>query len=489
MQNRSGHTRMSGVRPVSLATTAPESESGRQSTRRNAELGLLVLGWAIGSIALANVVWATGVGITPRFWLAITVLAALGLFANIAVRILAPYAEPIMLPTAYLLNALGLVMIYRLDIAESQRAADNGSPEPTPQVFGQLTWTILGVALLVATLLLVKDHRRLQRYTYISMVVGVGLLLLPLLPYIGRTVNGATLWINATPWNTVKPLTFQPAELSKIALAIFLAGYLVTHRDALAIVMHKWLGMSFPRGRDLGPIIVAWLIALAIMGFETDLGTALIFFGLFIAMLYVATQRRSWLYIGAVMGISGAALAYFVFPHVRLRVQIWIDPFPYATEQGYQIVQSLYGLANGGILGTGLGQGVPQLVPFASNDFILSAFGEELGLTGLIAILLLYGILVQRGLRTAAACRDVFGRLLTAGLAVVLALQVFVVAGGVTKLIPMTGLTTPFLSAGGSALIANWIMIGLLLRVSDITRRPDPEVTSPDESLTQVVRL
>lgn len=468
---------------ATAAAPAPASQSVRQPTRRNQELALLAFGWLLGAYALANVGFGTDTGLPSRFWAALAVLAGAGLIAHAAVRTLAPYAEPIMLPTAYTLNVLGLVMIYRLDIAEAARAEANGSPDPTPEVLGQLTWTILGVALVAAVLLVVRDHRRLQRYTYISLIVGVGLLLLPLAPVLGYTVNGATLWIK------VGSLTFQPGELAKIVLTVFLAGYLVTHRDSLATVRTKVLGLSLPRGRDMGPLLVGWLLALAVMAFETDLGTALIFFGLFVAMLYVATQRRGWVILGAVLMVIGAVAVYFAFGHVRTRVEIWLDPFQYATDSGYQIVQSLYGLANGGVLGTGWGQGYPQLVPFASSDFILSAFGEELGLAGLMAVLLLYAILVQRGLRTAVACRDVFGRLMATGLSVVFALQVFVVAGGVTKLIPMTGLTTPFLSAGGSALIANWMMVALLLRISDITRRPDPVVTSPDERLTQVVRL
>lgn len=467
--------------PAAAAPAAPADII--QPTRRNQELALLGFAWFLGAVALANVGWATQDGLPGRFWTALAVLAGAGLVAHVAVRLMAPYAEPVMLPTAYLLNFLGLVMIYRLDVAAARRAEANGSPAPTPEVLGQLTWTVLGVALLAATLLIIRDHRKLQRYTYISLVVGVGLLLLPLVPGLGTTINGARLWIS------VGPLSFQPGELAKIALAIFLAGYLVTHRDSLAIVRTKILGVSLPRGRDLGPLLGAWLLALAIMAFETDLGTAAIFFGLFVAMVYVATQRRGWLILGALLLVVGGILAYLMFGHVRTRVEIWLDPFEFANDQGYQIVQSLYGLANGGLLGTGWGQGYPQLVPFASSDFILSAFGEELGLTGIFALLLLYAILVQRGLRTAVACRDVFGRLLATGLAFVFALQVFIVAGGVTKLIPLTGLTTPFLSAGGSALIANWIMVALLLRISDITRRPDPVVTSPDQSLTQVVRL
>ncbi|MCH9718473.1 MAG: FtsW/RodA/SpoVE family cell cycle protein [Actinomycetia bacterium] len=456
---------------MSAPATASPPRSVDQPTRRTQELGLLILGFAIGAVALANVGWGTGIGLPGRYWLCLAVMAIAGVLAHLAVRRWAPYAEPIMLPTAYLLNFLGLAMIYRLDIAAAERAVENGSPTPTPESSGQLTWTILGVLLLGAVLLLVKDHRKLQRYTYISMLLGVLLLLLPLFPFIGHTVNGATLWIK------IGPLTFQPGELAKIVLTLFLAGYLVTHRDSLATVRRKVLGISLPRLRDTGPLLGAWLLALAIMAFETDLGTALIFYGLFIAMVYVATQRIGWVILGALMFALGATVLYFLFDHVKVRVQIWLDPFQYANDSGYQIVQSLYGFANGGMFGTGWGQGYPQFVPFASSDFILASFGEELGLTGMIALLLFYGILVQRGFRTAVACRDSFGRLFAAGLASVFALQVFVVAGGVTKLIPMTGLTTPFLSAGGSALIANWIMIGLLLRISDITRLPNPHVT------------
>lgn len=468
--------------PVTPATTST-AEPVEQPTRRGQELLLMCFAWVLGSLALSNVGWATQDGLPARFWTALAVLAGAGLVAHAAVRALAPYAEPVMLPTAYLLNYLGLVMIYRLDVAAARRAEENGSPAPTPEVIGQLAWTVLGVLLLAAVLLIVRDHRKLQRYTYLSLIAGVMLLLLPLVPGLGTTINGARLWIS------VGPFSFQPGELAKIALAIFLAGYLVTHRESLAIVRNKVLGVSLPRGRDLGPLLGAWLLALAIMAFETDLGTAAIFFGMFVAMVYVATQRRGWLVLGAILLVVGGLLAYLLFGHVRTRVQIWLDPFAFANDQGYQIVQSLYGLANGGLLGTGWGQGYPQLVPFASSDFILSAFGEELGLTGIFAVLLFYAILVQRGLRTAVACRDVFGRLLATGLAFVFALQVFIVAGGVTKLIPLTGLTTPFLSAGGSALIANWIMVALLLRISDITRRPDPVIESPDQALTQVVRL
>ena len=259
-------------------------------------------------------------------------------------------------------------------------------------------------------------------------------------------------------------------------------------RDSLALVRTKVLGMGFPRARDLGPIIIAWLVSLGVLIFERDLGTSLLFFGLFVCMLYIATQRRSWIILGGLLFAVGGVLAYFAFAHVRSRVTVWIDPWAYADGAGYQIVQSLYGLSNGGVFGAGLGQGFPNYVPFANTDFIVAAIGEELGLTGMFALLLLYAILVERGFRTAVSVRDGFGQLLAVGLSITFALQVFVIIGGVTRLIPLTGLTTPFLSYGGSSLIANFVIIALLLRISDRARRPEVAAPSPDEALTQVVR-
>jgi len=305
---------------------------------------------------------------------------------------------------------------------------------------------------------------------------------LPLVPGIGTTVNGATLWIR------VGDLSFQPAEAAKILLTIFFAGYLVAKRDSLAVVRTKFIGIELPRLKDLGPLVIAWLVSLAVLVFERDLGTSLLFFGLFVAMLYIATQRRSWIILGGLLFLVGAVLAYYNFAHVRSRVTVWLDPWAYADTGGYQIVQSIFGLANGGVLGAGLGQGFPNLVPFAKTDFIVAALGEEIGVTGLFALVLLYAILIERGLRTAVAARDSFGQLLAAGLSIVLAIQVFVIIGGVTGLIPLTGLTTPFLSYGGSSLVANWVIVAILLRISDRSRRPAPVAPSPDEAMTQVVR-
>ena len=454
----------------------------RRSNKRGVELMLLILAWLLGLFGALQVGWATGEGVTSRLWITIAVVGVLALAMHIAVRIWAPFADPIMLPVATALTILGLVMIYRIDVSALRRAQLNNSPPPTPDVYSQLTWFAVAVILFIAVLILVQDHRRLQRYTYTFGLVGLILLVLPLAPIIGTTVNGATLWVRAFGFS------FQPAEIAKILLTIFFAGYLVVKRDSLALVRTKFLGIGLPRLKDLGPIVIAWLVSLAVLVFERDLGTSLLFFGLFVCMLYIATQRRSWIIIGGLLFAVGGFLAYEAFAHVRSRVTVWLDPWAYADTGGYQIVQSIFGLANGGVMGTGLGQGFPNLVPFANTDFIVSALGEELGITGMFAIILLYAVLIERGLRVAVSVRDGFGQLLAAGLSITLAIQVFVIIGGVTGLIPLTGLTTPFLSYGGSSLIANWVIVALLLRISDRARRPEIITPSQDDALTQVVK-
>ena len=455
-----------------------------QPTRRWVELALILGALVVGLGGLLQVNWSTGDAVPTSHWLVIGLVAVLAIVMHVIVRWKARYADPILLPAATLLTMLGLVMLYRLDVAAALRATRNEAPAPTPDVTAQLTWFAIATVLFVAVIVLVEDHRRLQRYTYTFGLLGLVLLVLPLAPIVGATINGATLWIR------VGQFSFQPAELAKILLTIFFAGYLVEKRDSLAIVRTKVLGLGVPRLKDLGPIFVAWLVSLAVLIFQRDLGTSLLFFGLFVSMLYIATQRRSWLILGALLFGVGGLLSYQFFSHVRSRVTVWLDPWSYADTGGYQIVQSLYGLANGGVFGAGLGQGFPNYVPFAQTDFIIAALGEELGLTGLFAIIALYAILIERGLRTAVSVRDGFGQLLAAGLSITLALQVFVIIGGVTRLIPLTGLTTPFLSYGGSSLIANWIIVALLLRISDRARRPqDLAAPAPDEALTQVVRI
>jgi cell division protein FtsW (lipid II flippase) len=309
------------------------------------------------------------------------------------------------------------------------------------------------------------------------------LLILPLMPGIGRTINGARIWIN------LGPFSFQPGEAAKICLAIFFAGYLVVKRDALALAGRRIAGVDLPRGRDLGPILAGWLVSVAILVFQRDLGSSLLFFGLFVVMLYVATERPGWLLVGGVLFAGGAWFGYAAFAHVKVRFEAWLEPFGDPDRNG-QIINGLFGLAHGGILGRGWGQGSPQLTPYSFSDFIAASMGEELGLTGLMAILLIYGLIVERGLRIALTCRDAFGKLLAAGLAFSFALQVFVVVGGVTRLIPLTGLTTPFMAQGGSSVVMNWAIIALLLRISDQTRRPAPEISTFDrDEETQVVKL
>lgn len=450
---------------------------------RRTELGLLIVAWAIGAVCYATVDMAT-LGSLPANLVGVLVLSgAVMLAGHIVIRRLAPYADPVLFPVAAMINLLGLVMIHRLDVADELRAQANGNKPPALDAVAQATWVLVALVLFTLVLFLVTDHRKLQRYTFTSLVVGLALLLLPLLPVIGTSINGARLWVR------LGPLSFQPSELAKIALTIFFAGYLVRKREALATVRTKVLGVGLPRGRDVGPLLVAWVVALGVLAFERDLGTALMFFGVFVIMLYVATQRRSWLILGAILFAMAAVLGYFAFGHVRLRVQIWLDPWTYANDEGYQLVQALFGLASGGLFGTGLGEGYPQFIPFAKTDFIAAAIGEELGLIGMMALIMLFAILVERGLRTGLACRDAFGTLLAVGLSTVFALQVFVTIGGVTRLIPLTGLTTPFLSYGGSALVCNWMMIALLLRISDRNRRPAHIAQSADEAMTQMIRV
>jgi len=395
------------------------------------------------------------------------------------VRFVAPYADPVLLPVVAALNGLGLAIIHRLDLSLDTTYARQ-----------QLTWMSLGVLLFVITLVVLRDHRVLQRFTYTSGLAAIVLLLLPLVPGLGTEINGAQIWIN------VGPFSFQPGEVAKLLLVVTFAGYLVLHRDALALAGRRVLFVDLPRGRDLGPILLMWLVSLGILVFQTDLGSSLLFFGLFLIMLYVATERAGWLIVGAGLFLGGALLAYRFEPHVRIRVDTWLHPFDFYDDadgaKSYQLVESMFGMGWGGLLGRGLGLGMPQRIPRAESDFIMGALGEELGLTGVIAVIVLYGLIVERALRASLICRDGFGKLMAVGLGSVVALQVFVVIGGVTRLIPLTGLTTPFLSYGGSSLVANWVLIALLLRISDHARRPAPMLAVDDDAdaeATQVVKM
>ncbi len=442
--------------------------------RRNTELALLLFALGLGLAAYAivdlNVLGAVGSGFPTLAGIG----ASLVLTAHLAVRWRLPYADPVLVPCVVLLNGLGLAMIHRIDLINDP---------PSAGARQQLIWTVIGVALFVAVVVLLRDHRPLQGYTYTLGLAGVALLLLPLLPGLGVEKFGARIWIQ------VGPYSFQPAEAAKIALAIAFASYLVEKRDVLALAGWRVLGLDLPRARDLGPILLMWLVSLAVLVRQRDLGTSLLFFGLFVMMLYVATERAGWPVLGTLLFGLGAYLGYQLFGHVRVRVGAWLDPFS-DYDAYYQVINAQFGMAWGGLLGTGLGEGRPGLTPLARSDFIAAALGEELGMTGLMALILVYGLVVARGLRTALQCREPFGKLLAAGLAFAFALQVFTIIGGVTRLLPLTGLTTPFLSQGGSSLVCNWVVVALLLVVSHQARKPAVRVTplDPDAETTQLVR-
>jgi cell division protein FtsW (lipid II flippase) len=444
-------------------------ETAAVPRRRGTELALLMFAVLI-VVAAAGIVDATIDGSIGSDVATYGIgFAMIYTVAHVAVRWLAPYADPVILPAVALLNGLGLVLIHRLDLAEAEDARQFGEPVPTGDAGVQVVWTCIGLALFVGVLLVVRDHRVLARYAYTLAVAGLVFLALPaLLPARFSEVNGAKLWIR------VAGFSIQPGEFAKLALLSFFAYYLVRKREVLSLAGKRILGIDFPRGRDLGPVLVVWLLSLMVLVFEKDLGTSLLYFGMFVVTLYVATERTSWLLIGLGLFIFGCVVAYNLFAHVQERVAIWLQPFDYRDDQGYQIVQSLFSLGTGGLFGTGLGGGRPDTVPFAKTDFIIAAVGEELGLFGLVALLVVYAVIVERGFRIAVTVRDAFGKLLAAGLSFALALQVFIVVGGVTKLIPLTGLTTPFVSYGGSSLVANFAIVALLLRISDAARRPPP---------------
>jgi cell division protein FtsW (lipid II flippase) len=428
--------------------------------RRNVELLLLVLALAVSIGANALISIDDQNAFDTDFWFQSSLLAVAALAFHVVLRIRAKYADPVILPLVVALNGLGLAMIHRLD-APGEDTGNN-----------QMRWTLIAMAVAIAVIWLLKDHRILRRFTYISLAVSALLLILPLVPGISAgEILGARVWIR------LGPMTFQPGEVAKITLAIFFAGYLSSNRDLIMLAGRKIGPLQFPRFKDMGPMITAWLVSIGVLIFQRDLGSSVLFFGLFIVMIYVATSRISWVVIGLSLILGGGFIASQVFSHVALRIDSWLNAF---TEEVFgrspggsgQIVEGLFGMASGGLVGTGLGQGRPNLVPFANSDMIIASFGEELGLIGLFAIVMMYLLLFTRGFRAALGTRDAFGKLLACGLSFAVALQCFVVIGGVTRLIPLTGLTTPFLAAGGSSLLANWIIVGLLLMISHTARGP-----------------
>ncbi|RMI43423.1 FtsW/RodA/SpoVE family cell cycle protein [Streptomyces triticirhizae] len=449
--------------------------------RRNVELALVIFAIAIvtGGHAIVGLTLQERL---PSGLPAHTLgLGALALAAHLAVRRFARYADPLLLPITVLLTGLGLVLLDRLDHAYATHLAHDPGLSP-PVAPDQVRWTVIGVALLIATLVVLRHHRTLQRYPYLGMAVAMALLIAP--AFFGEDTYGAKRWI------TVGSFSVQPGEFVKVMIVIFFASYLMANRDALALVGRRVLGVALPRGRNVGPILLVWAVSLVVLFYERDLGTSLIFFGVFVAMLYIATARIGWLIFGALLAVVGTVTVAATQEHVQGRVRAWLDPmaaFLPPDQQPAGIVsdqpaQALFSFGAGELTGTGLGQGHSWLVRFAGrSDFILTTVGEELGLAGMTLVLTLYALLVQRGIRAALTTPDPFGKLLAAGLSTVLALQVFVITGGVTGLIPFTGKALPFLAQGGSATVANWLLVALLIRVSD---RAGRAATEPEGNAT-----
>ncbi|WP_018602956.1 FtsW/RodA/SpoVE family cell cycle protein [Mycobacterium sp. 155] len=455
-------------------TTAPQSPvtvTPPLPNRRNAELLLLGFAALITTVALLIVEANQEQGITwDLLRYTVGYLALFGT-AHLAVRRFAPYADPLLLPVVALLNGLGLVMIHRLDLAKGTSNSDGLGGTANQQML----WTLLGVAAFCVVVIFLHDHRMLARYGYVCGLTGLVLLVIPaLLPAKYSEQYGAKIWIQ------FKGFSIQPAELSKILLLIFFAAVLVAKRELFTSAGKHVFGMDLPRPRDLAPLLLAWIASIGVMVFEKDLGASLLLYASFLTLLYIATERLSWVVIGLALFAAGSVVAYHIFTHVQVRVQNWLDPFADPDGAGYQMVQSLFSFATGGIFGTGLGNGQPGTVPEASTDFIISAIGEELGLVGLAGVLMLYTILIIRGMRTAIAVRDSFGKLLAGGLSSTLAIQLFIVVGGVTKLIPESGLTTPWMSYGGSSLLANYVLLAILVRISHGARRPITTTRQPN---------
>jgi cell division protein FtsW (lipid II flippase) len=436
--------------------------------RRNTELGLILLGGLItvGAYMLASLGLTSTLptNIVPFLLLVI----ALVIVAHMATRRLAPGGDGILLPIAAVLNGVGYVFIARLDEA-------SGDPQNLAGL--QATWTAVGIGAYVLTLAVVRRARDLQRYRYSFMVLGLVLLLLPLMPGLGFEINGARIWA------AFGPINFQPGEFAKLALAIFFASYLVERRELLGMATFPRFAPVLPDLRHLGPVALAWGVSLVVMVAEKDLGSSLLFFALFIVMLWVATERVAYLFVGAGLFALGSWFAYSNFDHVQQRVSIWLDPWQDPADDGFQLIQSWFALAWGGITGTGIGLGNPERIPVVETDFIFSAIGEELGLLGSAAIIVAFVLMVGAGLRIALRAEGPFEKLLATGLTTLLAVQAFIIMAGVTRLLPLTGVTLPFVSYGGSSLLSNYVLLGLLVRISDDTARRLDEVPTkvPDE--------
>jgi peptidoglycan glycosyltransferase len=420
--------------------------------RRTEELGLGVLALVIVASGYVLLALSEAPALPPDLWVFLAGILALFVVAHVAVRRLAPRADATLLPLAAVLLGIGFVTISRLDLAvpESRRVA------PT-----QALWTAVGVGAFVLTLLLIRHVRTLARYRYTFLFLGVVALLLPTVPGIGVEVNGARLWVE------LGPLRVQPGEAAKVLLVVFFAAYLVENREVLASGTRRVGRMYLPDLKHLGPLVLPWIVSILIMVQQKDLGSSLLFFAVFVAMLYIATNRAAYLVAGVAMFSVAVVIAYQAFDHVHSRIGTWLDPWQDSQGQGYQLVQSLYAFGSGGFQGTGLGLGRPDVIPVATTDFTFAAIGEELGLLGTVAVVIGFMLLVGSAFRIAVQAQRPFSKLFAAGLATILGVQTFVIVGGVTRVIPLTGVTLPFVSYGGSSLVANFVILALLLRISD----------------------
>jgi peptidoglycan glycosyltransferase len=432
--------------------------------RRRTELGLILLAFVITGAVYTLASLGRTADIPANIGPFLGIVFGLLAVAHIATRRLAPDADPILLPMAALLNGIGYVFIARLDEGLAGL---------------QALWTAVGIGAYVLTLFLVRRTRTLERYRYSLMLLGLALLLMPLVPGVGQTIRGAKIWVS------IGALNFQPGEFAKIVLAVFFAAYLVDKREVLRVGARRLGRLHLPDLRTLGPVLLAWITSLVVMGAERDLGTSLLFFALFVVMLWVATDRATYLVLGAGLFAGGAWFAWKTFDHVQTRVEVWLDPWQDVSGKGYQTVQATFALAWGGVVGTGIGLGNPDRIPIAPTDFIFAAIGEELGLLGAAAVLIAFLLMVGSGLRIAQRAETPFDTLLAVGLTTIIGIQSFIIIGGVIRLVPLTGITLPFVSYGGSSLVANYVLLALLLRISD---NEAPRIQAAEETRVSAVR-
>jgi len=419
--------------------------------RRSTELGLVVMAVVITGAAYTLSALGRDANIPANLGVFLGVIFGLLVLAHIATRRLARGADGVLLPLAALLNGIGYVMIARID---AKRLAGL-----------QATWTLVGVGCYIAALIAVRRVNDLRRYQWTFFLMGAGLLMLPFVPGLGRTAGGARIWVR------LGPIGFQPGELAKICLAIFFAGYLTENRELIAAGTWRVGPFNLPEPRHLFPILAAWSVSVVVMIGQRDLGSSLLFFTLFVIMLWIATEKASFLALGTVLFAGAAYGAWSMFDHVKTRVSIWLDPWSLYQTKGYQIAQAQFAMASGGIGGSGLGLGTPTKIPEAKNDFIFAAIGEELGLFGATAILIAFVLMVGAGYRAAVRAERPFEKLLAVGLTTILGVQAFIIIAGVIRVLPLTGVTLPFVSYGGSSLVANYILLALLMRISDSSAR------------------